>query len=136
MRAHGNLCVLPTASVDRCDSPAARLAVLRGGHAARRAWERDALEAQACCPRLDPGDAVFYREDVAHRTQDEEVDRLSMVIQVQTARPRDADPGRDDARCGGWAARGACAAHPEFMRCVCAKACATTAEEEGGGDDG
>ena len=26
---------------------------------------------------------------------DEAVDRLSMVIQVQTARPRDADPGRE-----------------------------------------
>ena len=70
-----------------------------------------------------------------------------MVIQVQTERPRDADPDRDDARCAGWAADGECAAHPEFMRCVCGRACARAridaraaaeeeeGEEEGGGGD-
>ena len=120
-REHGNLCVAPTAAVDSCDSPRARQLGAEDPSFWRSVWE-----AAACCPSLEPGDAVFYREDVAHRTQDQAVDRLSMVIQVMPEEPMVRT--NEDVRCAGWAADGACDTTPEFMWCTCADSCSAVEE--------
>ena len=115
-REHGNLCVVSTQDVDRCDSPALREMVLRNPSHGAKIWEK-----LKCCPQLQPGDAVFYREDVAHRTQDQVIDRTSMVIRIESDRPR--RPTHEDVRCAGWAADGACSTHQKLMGCVCSTAC-------------
>ena len=109
-----NICVASTSSVDAIDSPEAR-EQWTVGDAHRRM-----LDERACCPRMRPGDAVFYREDVAHRTQDDESNRLGMVINIDTLRPDIPTP--EDVRCAEWAAGGRCSTS-EFMKCACAKAC-------------
>ena len=133
---HGNLCLAATASVDQCDSPSARLHWLNTvPHRARHPHRKTSASAPGvgdtshealldtiqCCPTLRPGDAVFYREDVAHRTQDELAVRLGMVIKVETDVPEAFTP--EDVRCAAWAAEGHCATHEKFMHCVCRAAC-------------
>jgi hypothetical protein len=114
-RQHANLCVAPTGGVDRCDGPRARM---RPGIWWHGLWER-----LACCPALAPGDAVLYREDVAHRTQDQAIDRLGMVVKIEADRPQDAADWRpEDALCDPWA-RSSCETHPKFMRCACPNSC-------------
>ena len=101
--AHGNLCVVPTAAVDACDSPRFRSAVGRGA--------MDVFDRLACCPHLDVGDTIFYREDVIHGTQDKLVDRLGMSITISGDGPRplrDGEPAPEDPRCAAWAADGLC----------------------------
>merc|ERR1711879_1118008 len=110
--ARSNVCFVPTTSVDQCDTPAARLHWLK-----MRSLHDGMLDQLKCCPSLQPGDAVFYREDVAHRTQDQLVDRLSMVIQIDTRHPEISTP--EDVRCEGWANEGLCAMFAEFMQCIC-----------------
>ena len=59
-----NVCLVPTAAVDRCDGPRFRFTAM-----ADPGWVRaHVFERLACCPEMAPGDAVFYREDVFHRT--------------------------------------------------------------------
>ena len=41
----------------------------------------------ACCPALDVGDGVFYREEVLHRTQDNLYDRLGLITTIETNPP-------------------------------------------------
>jgi len=41
------------------------------------------LNQLACTPILDPGDALFFREDVWHRTQDMKANRFSLIIDIQ-----------------------------------------------------
>ena len=116
---HANLCLAATRLVDRCDSPEARMRAL----ADPGAWH-DVFERAACCPALGVGDAVFYREDVAHRTQDDGADRLALVVVVRAAdRPAvPRGPTAEDVLCPAWAAAHDCNA--EFMRCVCHQSCA------------
>ena len=118
---HANLCLAATRLVDRCDSPEARMRAL----ADPGAWH-DVFERAACCPALGVGDAVFYREDVAHRTQDDGVDRLALVVVVRAAdRPAvPRGPTAEDVLCPAWAAAGLCPHNAEFMRCVCHQSCA------------
>jgi len=120
-RGLSNLCVVPTSAVDRCDTPRLRIA----GHAGRLG---PLFERFKCCPSLDPGDAIFYREDVMHRTQGAaQADRLGMILSVETERP--ALPTPEDVRCAEWADEGACTANGgdvpirEYMSCTCQRAC-------------
>jgi hypothetical protein len=115
---HANVCMASTAAVDRCDSPGARQLGTEDPFFWKSVWE-----TVACCPSLEPGDAVFYREEVAHRTQDQAVDRLSMVITIDAGEP--TVQTAEDVRCGGWAAAGRCDSPGarEFMWCGCAAAC-------------
>ena len=110
---HTNLCVASTADVDACDSPTARSNWATGESHDRM------LDRLECCPSVHPGDAVFYREDVAHRTQDSLNDRLGMVIQIDTQRPKIPTP--EDVRCAEWAKGGHC--RTKFMTCACPRAC-------------
>ena len=118
---HANLCVVPTTSVDQCDTPEARQQALDD----RKLWT-DLWEKLSCCPDLQPGDAVFYREDVAHRTQDQLIDRLSMVITIHPNQPENPPSQLDtttDAKCPSWAAHGYCESARTFMDCVCGGMC-------------
>ena len=58
-RNHTNVCVLPSHSVDACDTPKLRRAAMQQGAMLRQLYDR-----LACCPELDVGDAIFYREEV------------------------------------------------------------------------
>ena len=40
------------------------------------------LEGMACDVPLDPGDVLFFREDLFHRTQDVLHDRLALILDV------------------------------------------------------
>ena len=44
-------------------------------------------ERLACCPALDVGDGIFYREEVLHRTQDNLYDRLGLITTIETDPP-------------------------------------------------
>ena len=48
----------------------------------RRMQEARGFEAYSCAVPLSPGDAVFFREDTWHRTQDVLHDRVSLIIDV------------------------------------------------------
>ena len=124
-RNHGNLCVVSTSDVDTCDAPGARQHWMRRDTTSSSSYHNQMLDQLQCCPSLDPGDAVFYREDVAHRTQDEMVDRLTMVIKTDTHVPPIPTP--EDVRCAEWASEGECTKHAEFMQCVCKRVCAAAA---------
>lgn len=78
---------------------------------------------------------------MAHRTQDDELDRLSMVIGIEVSdsiytranalgEKEKSTPKKstEDVKCAAWAAGGECDAQPEFMGCVCAEACAEAGE--------
>ena len=45
------------------------------------------LDELGCTPEANPGDAIFFREDVLHRTQDTEVDRLTIIVDVTAQLP-------------------------------------------------
>ena len=40
------------------------------------------LQGISCDVPLAPGDVLFFREDVNHRTQDVEQDRIALIIDV------------------------------------------------------
>ena len=42
-------------------------------------FERDRFK---CSPALDPGDVLFFREDVWHKTQDALLDRLALIVDI------------------------------------------------------
>ena len=56
------------------------------GEQARTAFSRlkheRSFERNSCDIPLLPGDAVFWREDVWHRTQDVQNDRLALILDV------------------------------------------------------
>ena len=57
--------------------------------------------AALCAPRLLPGDVLFFREDVFHRTQDALLDRLALIVDVlrvplRTTPLKQATPGTAD----------------------------------------
>ena len=89
-RAHGNIVVAPSTGLDSLT--AAALAVdpqplLRPKRSpkvplAEDPFAQDLLERIGCTVALDPGDAVFFTEDVWHRTQDLLADRLAMLLNV------------------------------------------------------
>jgi hypothetical protein len=116
---HANLCVASPTEVDKCDTPASR-------SSDRTTKWKDIWDQLQCCPDLQPGDAVFYREDVAHRTQDQMIDRLSMVITIHPDSPPHPPSllgETEDSKCVAWASSGQCEAEPAFMQCVCEAAC-------------
>eukprot|EP00466_Bigelowiella_natans_P019969 jgi/Bigna1/86093/estExt_fgenesh1_pg.C_80066 len=41
------------------------------------------LDQLACTIAMDPGDALFFMEDVWHRTQDMKTDRFSLIMDIQ-----------------------------------------------------
>ena len=82
VRDHANLCVVPTSAVDACDAPQFRAAIARHDPRPDEIFQR-----LACCPSLEVGDTVFYREDVVHGTQDSLVDRLGMSITLESTDP-------------------------------------------------
>jgi len=41
------------------------------------------LDALACTVACDPGEAIFFMEDVWHRTQDMKTDRFSLILDIQ-----------------------------------------------------
>ncbi len=139
MREHTNVCLLPTNAMDVCDSPLMRMRAApdasgrRGRSAAeelRALWDR-----KACCPALDVGDAIFYREEVLHRTQDMLSDRLGLIVTVDTEMPQAAPAAGGAApheqRCNEWAEAGWCAERrgrvDEYMSCACQAACVRAA---------
>lgn len=134
VRDHANLCVVSTSAVDACDAPQFRAAIARHDPRPEQVFKR-----LACCPSLDVGDVIFYREDVVHGTQDSLADRLGMSITLESTDPPPLTPlttagvaaGGDqggsgqggsaarsgetkgaeaeDVRCAHWAAAGLCA---------------------------
>lgn len=47
--------------------------------------------------KLAPGDVLFFREDVHHRTQDSHIDRVSLIIDIHRQPLRDAPDVKIDA---------------------------------------
>ena len=43
------------------------------------AWDN---QYEMCAPRMLPGDVLFFREDVTHRTQDALLDRLALIVDI------------------------------------------------------
>ena len=48
-----------------------------------------------CTPEVQPGDAVFFREDVWHKTQDTLVDRVALIVDIFRLPLRIAPAGAD-----------------------------------------
>ena len=40
------------------------------------------MDQLSCVVHLDPGDVLLFREDVWHRTQDESLDRVALILDV------------------------------------------------------
>ena len=107
-----NLCLASLKNVDCFDSPVARTS---------GEWDKNVLEPSKCCPELNPGDAVFYTEDVAHRTEKFNIDgnRYALSIKIETDRP--IFDGRKEPRCALWYKY--CDTERRFMDCVCPHVC-------------
>jgi len=119
--AHGNVCALPTSAVDLCDTPSTRVWSSTVDEREGEPQVHPVWDALGCCPNLAVGDVIFYREDVYHRTQDELVDRLGMVVTIDARSP--SVETLEDVRCADWAADGLCTAEPFGMGCLCRRAC-------------
>jgi len=128
------VCLVPTAAVDACDGPRWRLGAIAEPESVRR----HLYERVACClDGLRPGDAVFYREDVVHRTGyaldargrpalGSVADRLGLIVTIDVAeRPATADivPPPEDWKCRAWAQAGQCETTSVYMSCFCTMAC-------------
>jgi len=50
------------------------------------ALQLEVLEAISCTPALRPGDAVFWLEDVMHRSQDLLAERVALLLEVHPGR--------------------------------------------------
>ena len=61
----------------------------------------EVFQRLACCPSLEVGDTVFYREDVVHGTQDSLVDRLGMSITLESTDPPPLAPRSASGPAGG-----------------------------------
>ena len=155
-RQVSNVCLASTGVIDACDSPALRVDLHR--HGIPPIWDRERGVAElykraSCCPAFDVGDGVFYREDVVHRTQDTLVDRLGLIVSIDSDRTVSVETSPmntvEDARCAQWAAAGMC--YPdslaqvastlyhrdeaddgvsEYVRCTCKEACTAWSVEQ------
>ena len=92
-RNQTNVCLVSNDQVDACDTPRLRMAALASSEPHALLYRR--LE---CCPALEVGDAVFYREEVLHRTQDERLDRLGMIVTIGVQLPEAMPPASEAAR--------------------------------------
>ena len=70
------------------------------------------VERVGCAVEMAPGDVLFAREDVWHRTQDLDLDRVQLKLEVlrlpmEWDYSRNAKTGRIDFHVGSSAAKGA-----------------------------
>ena len=109
-----NLCLASLNNVDCFDSPKARTS---------GKWNQHALEPSKCCPKLYSGDAVFYTEDVAHRTENfkakSDENRYALSIKIDANMPM--FNGMKEPRCASW--NNYCHTYHNFMKCVCPDTC-------------
>ena len=54
-------------------------ALSRYAHNCQELWDPS---GSSCKPWMMPGDVLFFREDVWHKTQDVSIDRLSFIVHI------------------------------------------------------
>mmetsp|Transcript_36373 Transcript_36373/g.70170 ORF Transcript_36373/g.70170 Transcript_36373/m.70170 type:complete len:84 (-) Transcript_36373:104-355(-) len=77
-RRHSNLVLLPL----KFQQPALQM-LSKYEHYFRYWGQVDLFEAFGCTVEMDPGDVLFFREDIFHRTQNMLASRYSLILDIQ-----------------------------------------------------